>query len=306
MTKQRALLKGVLPIGGVELNCAVLEDGTRILSRNSIFKAFSRGKRGLSKKRKDEAKIETEKGVLQLPSFVAASNLKPYIHKELIGVLQPVEYMDGSKKASGYKAEILPELCNLYLEVRREGAIVPQQENLARQAEILLSSFAKVGITALIDEATGFQYDRKYNALRILLQRYIEADIQKWVKRFPDKFFRELDRLYQNPTQHKTTKRPQYYGKFINKYIYEPLEEGFVKQELDRKNITDEGKRKAKFHQWLTDFGVNQLSIQMGRTLGVMEISPNLRRFKANARRQSGLSVIQLRLFEDDDGFMYE
>ncbi len=300
MNEQKALLKGILPIGGIELSCAVLEDGTRILLQTSVFKAFSRSKRGLSKKRQNEAKIETETGVLQLPAFVAASNLKPFIGKELIEVLQPVEYLDGSKKASGYKAEILPELCNLYLEARRKGVIVSQQEPLAIQAELLLSSFAKIGITALIDEATGFQYDRKYNALRILLQQYIEEDIKKWVKRFPDKFFQEMDRLYKNPIT-KPTKRPLYYGKFINKYIYEPLEHGYVKQELNRRNITDMGKRKARFHQWLTDFGVNQLTIQMGRVLGLMEISPNLRRFKEYSKRQSGLSTIQLLLFDDAD-----
>jgi hypothetical protein len=300
MSRQKALLKGVLPIGGIELSCAVLQDGTRVLLQTSVFKAFSRSKRGLSKKRQDEAKIETNDGVLQLPAFVAASNLKPFIGKELIEVLQPVEYLDGTKKAFGYKAEILPELCNLYLEVRRQGVIVPQQEPLAVQAEVLLSSFAKVGITALIDEATGFQYDREYNALRILLERYIEEGIQKWVKRFPDKFFKEMDRLYHNPIT-KPTKRPQYYGKFINKYIYQPLEHGYVKQELDKRNITDEGRRRARFHQWLTEFGVNQLTIQMGRVLGLMEISPNLRRFKDYAKRQSGLSTVQLKFWAEDE-----
>jgi len=301
MSTQRALLKGVLPIGGIELNCAVLEDGTRILSRNSIFKAFSRQKRGLSKKRQDETKMEVGEGVLQLPSFVASNNLKPFIDKELIEVLKPViYYIDSTKKTSGYKADILPELCNLYLKARRANVLLPQQENLATQAEILLSSFAKVGIVALIDEATGFQYDRKYNALRILLQQYIAEDLKRWIKRFPDKFFQEMDKLYKNPIT-VPAKRPLYYGRFINKYIYQPLEDGYVKQELDKKNITDEGKRRARFHQWLTEFGVNQLTIQLGRVLGLMEISPNLRRFKENIARQSGLAVIQLRLFGEED-----
>lgn len=301
MTTQRALLKGVLPIGGIELSCAVLEDGTRILYQTSVFKAFGRGQRGLSKGRQEGAIIEGETGgQLQLPSFVASKNLKPFIDNKLIEVLQPVEYLDGSKKAFGYKAEILPELCNLYLRARRADALVQHQTRLADQAEILLSSFAKVGIAGLIDEATGYQYDRKYNALRVLLQQYIEEELRAWVKRFPDIFFKQLDRLYQNPSK-TLSKRPQYYGRFINKYIYEPLEKGYVKQELNRKNITDTGKRKAHFHQWLTDFGLSQLNIQLGRTLGIMEISPNLRRFKENAARQSGLNAVQLLLFEDEE-----
>ncbi|MCK5113899.1 MAG: hypothetical protein KAR11_03975, partial [Phycisphaerae bacterium] len=192
---------------------------------------------------------------------------------------------------------ILPDMCELYLKARREGVLTSAQEKLALQSELLLSSFAKVGIAALIDEATGYQYDRQYNALRILLQQYIKEGMQKWVKRFPDKFFEELDKLYNNPKT-KATKRPQYYGKFINKYVYEPLENGFVKQELDKVNIRDDGKRKARFHQWLTEFGVNQLTIQLGRVLGVMEISPNLRKFKDTISRQKQLSI-QPALFDD-------
>jgi hypothetical protein len=121
--------------------------------------------------------------------------------------------------------------------------------------------------------------------------------MQKWVRRFPDKFFEELDKIYDNP---KTTSRtrPQYYGKFINTYIYNPIEEGYVKEKLDELNITSEGKRKARFHQWLTEFGANQLTIQIGRVMALLEISPNLSRFKDNIRRQQGLSI-QPSLFEN-------
>ena len=165
------------------------------------------------------------------------------------------------------------------------------------QSEILLSALSDIGIIALVDEASGFQFNRKYDALRILLSRYVEEGMQKWIKRFPDKFFEELDRLYE---REKTTSRtrPPYYGKFINEYVYKPIEDGFVKMELDKKNIKEDGKRIGRLHQWLSNFGNNQLSIQVGRAMGVMEISPNLRKFKENISRQKGLSI-QPDLFED-------
>jgi hypothetical protein len=175
--------------------------------------------------------------------------------------------------------------------------LVEKQKPLAEKAEILQTAFAKVGMIALIDEATGFQFNRKYDALRMLLAQYVSEGMQKWLKRFPDKFFEELDRLYQ---REKTTSRsrPPFYGKFINEYIYKPIEDGFVKAELDKKNIKEDGKRRGRFHQWLSDFGSNQLSIQVGRTMGVMEISTNLRKFKENIGRQKGLSI-QPDLFDD-------
>jgi len=49
----------------------------------------------------------------------------------------------------------------MYLDARRGKAIVASQDKLVIQSEILLSAFAEVGIVALVDEASGFQYDRK-------------------------------------------------------------------------------------------------------------------------------------------------
>lgn len=43
-----ALYSAPLPIGDVELDCAVLEDGTRVLSAKSVFDAFDRPRKGIN------------------------------------------------------------------------------------------------------------------------------------------------------------------------------------------------------------------------------------------------------------------
>lgn len=164
------------------------------------------------------------------------------------------------------------------------------------QAEILMEAFAKVGIIALVDEATGYQHDRSHDALRLLLSKYIAQGLQKWLKTFPDAFFAELDRLYDNDTSHG--KRPQYYGRFINKYVYDPIENGYVKQELNKLNITDEGKRRARFHQWLNEEGRNMLIHQIGRVQGLMEMCINIDEFKRAASKQRSVSIAPY-LFDD-------
>ena len=110
-----------------------------------------------------------------------------------------------------------------------------------------MSAFAQVRITALIDEATGCQYDRKHDALRLLLQQYIVEGMRKWLHTFPDAFFVELDRLYDNEST-TSQKRPQYYGHFINRYIYNLIENGYVKSKLNELNIADDGKRKESVY----------------------------------------------------------
>lgn len=290
-TYPNAVVSAPLKIGDTELICAVLDDeyNTRVVSSSAIFEAFDRPRKGQNKR------LEIDN--FQVPPFLAAKNLQPFINNELIKILKQVEYKDGTKITKGYDARILPKLCSLYLEARRENKLLASQENFAIRAEILQSALSEIGIVALVDEATGFQYSRKYDALRLLLEQYINDGMQKWVRRFPDKFFEELDKIYDNPKTTSKT-RPQYYGKFINTYIYDPIEEGYVKEELNRLNINADGSRKARFHQWLSDFGTNQLTIQIGRVMALLEISPNLEKFKENIRRQKGLSI-QPSLFED-------
>lgn len=281
---------GKLPLAGIELDCAVLDDDTRLLTQSAIFKAFERPRKGMN------SRLEIDG--TPMPPFLAAKNLEPLIDKELLSWTTPIEYLDGEQVKRGYSAEILPSMCAMYLKGRRENKLTSSQLKFATLSEILLESFAKVGIIALIDEATGFQYDRKHDALRILVEQYISDGIQPWIKKFPDVFFEHLDRVYKNE---KTTsrKRPQYYGKFINTYIYKPIENGFVKKELDEKNIRDDGTRKAQFHRWLSDLGNNQLTLQIGRVLGVLEMSNDIESFKIRIERQKNL-MIQPELFDTE------
>ena len=300
----KALYKGKLPIGNLIMDCAVLSDGTRILTKGALYKAFNKIPRGWHKERKEKMQEELQRDVpsynlSQPPFFISTTALIPYITEDLLKYAQPIKYIDGRKIAEGYNAKILFEICNLYLKARRDSSLNARLEDWGRQAEIIVTSFAKVGIVALIDEATGYQYDRKHDALRVLLEQYISEGLQKWVKKFPDEFFIQLDRLYNNE---KTTprRRPKYYGNFINTYIYNPIEDGYVKKELDKKNIGENGKRKACFHQWLTEFGNNQLVLQIGRVMGVMEMSTNIQNFKRKISRQKNLAI-QPALFDIEE-----
>ena len=62
----KATHQGSLKIGDKELECAVLENGARVISRNAVFRAFSRTKRGRAKK---------ETRVPNMPAFIDANNL---------------------------------------------------------------------------------------------------------------------------------------------------------------------------------------------------------------------------------------
>lgn len=278
----KALYQGFLPIGDIELDCAVLDDGTRVLSATSIFTAFGRSRKGQNKRLEIDG--------TNLPPFIAAKNLEQFIDQALLDRIKVISYKDGNRIKTGYQASLLPKICEVYLTARRTIDLPESQKKVANQAEILLTALAQVGIDALIDEATGFQKDRKHDALRLLLAKYISEGLQKWIHTFPDAFFAELDKLYGNePTTSRS--RPQYYGHFINKYVYEPIEYGYVKKELDKLNITDTGKRRARFHQWLNENGRSMLNHQIGRVQMLMEICPNIEQFRHAAEKQKKISI---------------
>jgi len=141
--KLKATHEGILPIGNTELNVAVLEDGTRIITQSAVFKAFGRTKRG---------RALHEKRVPNMPSFIDANNLQPFIGNDLKEVLKQIDYVEknGKTQSSGYNALILPKLCKVYLNARQEKVLKPQQLPLARASEILLFSLSNIGIIALL------------------------------------------------------------------------------------------------------------------------------------------------------------
>lgn len=272
---------GILAIGELQIPCYVLDDGTRVIHQRGMVNALGMSRGGSSRGGGD-----------RLAHFVGQKTLSPFVSSDLEAVTKdPLLFKtDRGATAYGYDATVLADICEAILEARKQGALSKQQTHIADQAEILIRAFARVGIVALVDEATGFQKDRGHDALRLLLERYIAEGLQKWIHTFPDTFFAELDRLYDNaPTTARA--RPQYYGKFINKYVYDPIEHGYVKAELDKLNITDEGKRRARFHQWLTDEGRTILTRQIGKVEGIMEMCEDIEQFKEVAKRRKAVTV---------------
>ena len=263
----KATHQGILKIGEREMLCAVLEDGTRVISRNAIFRAFGRTKRG---RKKDEIRV------LNMPAFIDANNLQPFISKDLQGVLKQIEYKNlGGQMVQGYDAKILPLLCDVYLEARRHhNVLTKHQQPLAVASEILVRSFAKIGIIALIDEVTGYQEIRDRIALQKILDKYLTDDWAKWTKTFPDDYYRELFRLKNIPYPPipSSTKKPSYVGHWTNEIIYSRLAPG-VKEALKEKNPRlPSGFRSRKHHQHLTrDYGHPELTDLLSNVIFLMK-----------------------------------
>ncbi len=285
--KLKATHEGKLKIGETELNVAVLEDGTRVITQSAVFKAFGRTKRGRAK---------SDVRVLNRPAFVDAKNLQPFIDEGLEEVLNLIEYKSKSGVVTeGYNAEILPRLCKLYLDARNSMSLVKQQLPLARASEVLLIALSKVGITALVDEATGYQYERERHELQKILKQYIAEELLPWQKTFPDEFYIQIFRLKGWEYNAQTIKkRPGVVGHWTNNLIYKQLPKGVLNELKSKTPKSDAGNYTARFFQSLTpEIGSPHLQNQLVSVITLMKVSRDWEDFMRNFNKLYGQTEIE-------------
>jgi hypothetical protein len=286
--------RGELEIGEMQISCAVLEDGTRIISETSIVKYL--GSVG-GKNYKLRAKEENQNNNIDfLPLFVASKALHPFISEVFTEEdLVPIIYTtDGKNKQQGYDATILPKVCEIWLKAREANTLQASQLPKALKAEILMRSLAKLGITALVDEATGYQYDREKYELQKIFKAYISEELLPWQKMFPDIFYKELFRLNGwDFNVNGIKKRPGVIGTWTKKLIYEELPKGVLEKLEKNTPKSIKGNKTARLHQSLTiDIGNPHLKEQINKCITLFQLSDNMKHmwyhFKKIKDRQKG------------------
>ena len=162
-----------LRLGGMEIPCYVIPQGenekgepkvARVLMMGGMLKALNISLGGSSGRLSGS----------RLSRFVASKALQPFLSQELVAkVNNPILFKTptGSTISYGYEADTLMGLCDVVLEARRAKHLNRQQEHIAEQCEILVRGWARVGLAAMIDEATGYQYYRARHDLEDILNR---------------------------------------------------------------------------------------------------------------------------------------
>ena len=174
-----------LRIGGSAIQCYVLEDGTRVLTQADFLETLGRHR-----------KANVRRDQVGIPAILQGKAISQFVTAEVLQNARPIVFRTPSgSRASGYRAELLPVVCEVYLKARDAGVLPPNQEHVARQADVLMRGLAHTGIIALVDEATGYQALRSRNALASILEAYVDKELQPWIQTFPDDFYREIFRL---------------------------------------------------------------------------------------------------------------
>ncbi len=283
---------GILPIGGLQLECFVLEDGRRVFHKRGMAKALGLKSEG------GNAFIKTlsGKGIgSEVDKKLWKKIDKPIVFKGL-----------GPDPAHGYEAEILVDVCKAVARAGNAGKLVAAQESMLHQATAIINALATVGIVALIDEATGYQGERSPEALRLLVDAYIAKEMREWEKQFPDDFYIHLNRVYgsdpfiQRSQGAVVINKPQHFGNFTNRFVYAPLENGEVLRELQKLNpqIDAKGNRRQRFHQFLDEgYGLEKLKEQRSEVLTLLKASDDIEEFRRLYEKRFGPLDGQYSLF---------
>ena len=276
--------EGEMTIGPVSIKCGVIpsrEDGEkplRVISETAFMTALGMYRSGALSVRREVS----ETGA-QTPLSLAYKNLKPFIIKHLGDVhFQPTKviFANGSV-GHGLDAILIPKICEIWMDARKAGVLGKRQEAIADMAEIILRGLARVGIIALVDEATGYQAFRDRLELQKILEKYVNDEWAKWTKRFPDEFYRHLFRLKSRvypPTAGRN--KPSYVGHWTNDVVYSRLAPGILKK-LRELNPRVGNNRLRRHHQYLTeDIGVPELEQFLSNIIFLMRTCISWNEFK--------------------------
>ena len=260
-----------LRIANIEIPCYVLDDGRRVIVQRGVLAALAIG-RGTGRKGEGD----------RLTKFVTGKTLNPYIPSELLAVIaEPIRFKIPSNgaEAFGYEATILSDLCNAVVQADHEKKLQPQQRHIATQCVVLIRAFTKLGIVALVDEATGYQEIRAHDALAQILEAFIAKELQPYIRTFEPDYYTAICTL--KGWKYKTSsQRPRALAQITNDIVYSRLAPGVLDELREKNPVVKDGRRGAKHFQWLTDNrGHPDLRAHLQRITGWMEMSETWEEF---------------------------
>ncbi len=275
--------RGTLNIIGMEVPCYVLDNGDRVIGRTSATEVLS----GI-------------KGGGNLEVYIGSKSLEPFINKNLVlerFVPFRLPEVEGLGKAvKGLPAELFIEICQGFVTALQASfdpdwpqpaKMTDRQRQMAVKASMFLSACAKVGLEALIDEATGYQFERADDALRVKLQAFIADELRAWEKTFPDELWGEFGRL--TGWKGSLHSRPKWWGRLVIEMIYDTLDADIAAYLKSNKPPAG-----VHWHRQLTEnIGVRALVSRCYEVIGMAKTCTNMRELRDKVAHHYGRQIYQ-------------
>jgi hypothetical protein len=208
--------------------------------------------------------------------------------------------VEGLEKAvKGLPHDLMVELCQGLVAALQASfdpysphpKMTERQKQVAMNAGMFLSACAKVGLEALIDEATGYQYERAEDALQVKLKAFLAEELRDWEKTFPDELWLEFGRLsgWSGPLH----SRPKWWGKLVTELIYDTLDADVAEYLKTHKPPPG-----VKWFQQLNEnHGVRKLVSRCWEVIGMAKPCTNVRELRDRVALHYGKRPVQFTFY---------
>ncbi len=249
---------------GIDVECYVLDDEakTAVLTQRGIATAI-----GLK-----------NPGGKDFERLVSGKVLSQYLGADVVAkVMQPIEFKwvyPGAKQNTvsikGYSADLLIDVCNAILAAHKAGVLRKHQEDLAKQAAIIVGASAKAGIQGLVYALAG--YDRTKEEVIAAYKMYVAEEAREYEREFSPELYEQWYRLYGLAKPERG--RPWEFRYLTIDHIYKPLAHSNGRVfSLAKSAKAANGEKSDKIHQFLSEIGVKALRTQVGKITGIATVS---------------------------------
>jgi P63C domain len=200
-----------------------------------------------------------------------------------------------NKSVHGISAETFLDICRAYVTALNDSNahLTERQKEIAIKAVMFATACAKIGLIALIDEATGYQYERAEDALQLKLRAFLSEEMHKWEKTFPNELWIEFGRL--TGWKGSVNQRPKYWGHLVIELIYEYLDPDVAKWLKEHAPKPQHGQI---YHQWLNaQYGLRKLIEHIWMVIGIARTCRTLAELKDKMAEMYGKVPVQYTLY---------
>ena len=252
---------GRLMLGDLSLECAVLTDGRRGFVLRQTMQAI-----GFSEKNPSNR-------------FAAFCGKIGAIQLNLNGESDP-PFIDCDMPHYGRQAMWMPyELLHRVIvcgaRAWRNGELTAQQAHIGERCQELADTLVGVGVAALIDEATGYQYVREPDALQRIFDRFLRDEAADWSEKFSKEFYATISKALNLPYDGKRPPGGRA-GQITLRWVYQVIMPQECIDEIKSRKRPGE-----KCHQWLKDGGLDKLRKQQSEVMAIARCSVDARDFIA-------------------------
>ncbi|OJY66596.1 MAG: hypothetical protein BGP09_31265 [Rhizobium sp. 60-20] len=269
--------RGQIDLGGDLLDCYVLDTAQRVIALRSAVKSFAGVESG------------------NLGNYIGVTGLKPFINSDLIlGELVDFAIPGTQFRGSGLTTEHFELICRGYVQALYKNApMTDRQREIAIKCAVITSGLTRIGLDALIDEATGYQYERAEDALQIKLRAFIAEELRAWEKTFPDELWEEFGRL--TNWQGDLKSRPKYWGKLVIELIYDTLDPDVAKYLRENRPPPN-----VRWHQNLTEnLGVRQLVSRCFEVVGLSKSCRTMSELRKKVAHHYGKQSMLFNIYDE-------